>query len=355
MRYKRRSPVYGVILAGGFGERLWPMSTKRFPKYCLRVGKTNRSLLGQAYERLRGITAKDRILVVTHKSQLAVVRKELSGLPVKNIISEPYRRNTAAAIGLAAVIIGKVRPDAAMVVVPADQFIPDKNGFYRLMKSAVKAACAGNSLITIGIKHVYPATGYGYIKKGAKKTDKAYKVARFVEKPNFQTAKKFLKSGYLWNSGMFVWEVTAILEALRDHMPRLYGRLFELDKNSGRFNSALSKAYKSIGSVSIDYGVLEKSGKVLVIPSNLKWDDVGSWLSMTRLLAKDKNGNAVDANFKGINTKNCIVISKDKRHLVATYGLKGIIVVQAPGATLVCPADGTEGIRELVNLISNDA
>jgi mannose-1-phosphate guanylyltransferase len=273
-------------------------------------------------------------------------------LPSRNIIAEPARRNTAAAIGLAAVIIGRISPDAVMVVVPADQFICDKMKFLRLMKKAARLAAIDNSLVTIGIRPVYPATGYGYIKKAP---GESFRVVKFVEKPDLAKAKRFVKNGYLWNSGMFVWEVTAILEALRDHMPRLYGKLFELDNHPGRFKAALARAYASIASVSIDYGVLEKSKKVLVIPSNLKWDDVGSWLSMMRLLPVDKDGNAVDANFKGIRTKNCIVVSKDKRHLVATYGLKDTIVVQTPWATLVSSADGTQDIRDLVKLIGSDA
>jgi mannose-1-phosphate guanylyltransferase len=316
------------------------------------VGKTDKSLLAQAYERLRGITTKDRIFVVAHNSQTSVVKKQLPGLPSRNIIAEPARRNTAAAIGLAAVIIGRISPDAVMVVVPADQFICDKMKFLRLMKKAARLAAIDNSLVTIGIRPVYPATGYGYIKKAP---GESFRVVKFVEKPDLAKAKRFVKNGYLWNSGMFVWEVTAILEALRDHMPRLYGKLFELDNHPGRFKAALARAYASIASVSIDYGVLEKSKKVLVIPSNLKWDDVGSWLSMMRLLPVDKDGNAVDANFKGIRTKNCIVVSKDKRHLVATYGLKDTIVVQTPWATLVSSADGTQDIRDLVKLIGSDA
>jgi mannose-1-phosphate guanylyltransferase len=421
MLSKNNGPIYGVILAGGFGERLWPMSTEKYPKYCFCIGASRKSLLQQAYERLMVLTAKDRIFVITQRSQIGIIKKQLRGLAEKNIIAEPFRRNTAAAIGLAAIIIGKAAPDAVMVVVPADQFIPDQNAFKVLMENAVTVSRLNNCLLTIGIKPTYPATGYGYIKpdcygkrygqdgedRGQRIEDRecrryiAYKVKKFVEKPDLKMAKKFIKNGYFWNSGMFVWEVTAILESIRDYMPRLYKALVDIDKalpsnrhcepnevrrsnllaprillrssrhlppspkrfrlwlrGTGRWRGSLAmtkeKVYKSLNSVSIDYGVLEKSKKVFVMPANLKWDDVGSWSSMTRMLDADKEGNVIDANFKGMDTKNCIVISKDKKRLVVTFGLKGIIVVQTPIATLICSNKDAEKIKELVDFINRD-
>lgn len=357
MRYSRRnSPIYGVILAGGEGKRLWPMSRKNLPKYCINIGSCSKSLLQQAYERLRRITTKDKIFVVTQKVQTSLVRKQLPASAGRNIIAEPFARNTAAAVGLAAVTIGKIAPDAVMVIVPADQFIPEENAFADLMRNAVKAALGNNSLVTIGVKPTYPVTGYGYIKpkirnpKSEIRKYKIYKVTRFVEKPNLARARRFIKAGYLWNSGMFVWEVTAILEAIRDHAPKLCRKLNEIDNSQGRADRLLSKVYKDIDNISIDKAVLEKSKKVFLIPSDLKWDDVGSWLSLTRMLKADKNKNVVDANFKGIDTKNCVIISKDKRRLIATCGLKDIIVVQTPDATLVCSSGDAERVKELVDV-----
>ena len=337
--------IYGVILAGGVGERLWPVSRRKCPKYCLNIG--NASLLQEAYGRLKSIARNDKILVVAQTAQASLIKKQLPALLKENLILEPFGRNTAAAIGLAAVVIGKRAPDAVMVVVPADHYIPasQKKAFIKLAKDAANAACVNNSLVTVGVKPTYPATGFGYIKPSAEKLLNAYKVKSFIEKPNLAAAKKFMKKGYLWNAGIFAWEITAILQAIRDHMPRLCKGLAKIDKNF-----SLSNVYKGFDSISIDYGVLEKSKNVFVIPTGLKWDDVGSWSSFTRIMAKDKNNNVIKGNFKGIDTKDCVVISKDKKHFIAAYGLKNIVIVKTKDATLVCSKDKAEKIKELVNV-----
>ena len=312
-------------------------------KYCISVGPGNRSLLQGAYDRLRKITTKDKIFVVTQQKQAALIQKQLPQLSAKNIVKEPFGRNTAAAVGLAALKIGRQSPDAVMVIVPADQYMYEKSGFKKAINNAVRIARERNALVTIGIKPTYPATGFGYIKPVS---SKVYKVQKFVEKPDLAKAKKFVKNGYLWNSGIFVWEVTAILEAIRDYTPKLYKQLAQFD--SGRIS--LLSAYKKIEKISIDYAVLEKSGKVFVVPSDIKWDDIGSWLSFARINKPDKDGNVIDANFKGFDTTGCVIMSKDKKHLVATYGLKNVVVVRTPDATLVCSKDKVEKIKELVNV-----
>ena len=335
----RNDVVFGVILAGGEGQRLWPLSRIKNPKYAICAGSGNRSLLQSAYDRLKKITTKDKIFVVTQRKQASLIHRQLPQLSSKNIIKEPFGRNTAAAVGLAAFIIGRQSPDAVMVVVPADQYMYEKSGFKKAIDSAVRLARQRNGLVTIGIKPSYPATGFGYIKPGGK----------FVEKPDLKTAKRFIKSGYLWNSGIFIWKVTAILEALKDYAPKLYKQLARFD--SGQ--ASLLSAYKEIEKISIDYAVLEKSDKVYVVPSDIKWDDVGSWLAFTRIKRGDKNRNVIDANFRGFDTAGCVIMSKDKKHLVATYGLKDIVVVRTPDVTLVCSKASAEKIKELVNVSDN--
>ena len=255
-----------------------------------------------------------------------------------------------------------------MVVVPADHFIPEKIIFKKIMDNAVKAASFNNSLVTIGIKPTCPATGYGYIKtqnsKRKAQNKAVYKVKKFIEKPDLIKAKKFIKQGYLWNSGIFVWEITAILEALRDYAPDLLRQLSEVDAfllsnkthawQQSNFRKILLKSYKKIKSVSIDYAVLEKSDNVFVIPADLKWDDVGSWLSLNRMLKRDKDGNVITANFKGIDTKNCIISSNVKNHLIAAYGLKDVIIISTPDATLVCSGSKADKLKELVSFIENN-
>jgi len=348
-----KNEIYGVIMAGGFGERLWPLSRKTLPKYCICIGDKKRNLLQQAYDRLREVTSADKIFVVTHKAQAKLIRKYLPQLGSKNIISEPSKKNTAAAIGLAALTIGKISPDAVMIVVPADHFIPKKDAFRDSIKNAVKTARENNSLVTIGIKPTCPATGYGYIEKSrkvgkyeSKKDITYYKVEKFVEKPDLYNAKKFIKSGYLWNSGMFVWEVTTILQALRDYVPELFKGLMQAE--SGKMK--LSSVYDNLESISIDNAVLEKAKNVYVVPGNFAWDDVGSWLSFARIMGKGQKGNIADANLSAVNTEDCLVISKDKKHLIAMYGLKDIIVIKTNDVTLICSKDSAENIRELVNV-----
>ncbi len=344
--------VYVVILAGGKGERLWPLSTGSMPKYGLRTfGKT--TLLQQAYKRARIALPKARILVVTQKAQVPFIKRQLLFLKNKDILAEPVGRNTAAAIGLAAIKIAKEDPQGVMVVLPADHFMINAKGFSKAVHKAISEADK-DLLVTSGIKPTFASTGYGYIKikaKGKRQlSPQIYNVERFIEKPNLNKAKKFLKGdNYLWNSGIFVWKAEVILKAIKKHMSKLGKALLEIDKSLGgpRYKEKLFNVYKDLKNTSIDYGVLEKSKNVKVIKTNILWDDLGTWEALTRICKKDKNGNVIKAHCKILDTTDSVIVG-DSKHLIATLGVNNIVVVHTPGATLVCSRDASEHVKKLL-------
>jgi len=336
------SKIYAIILAGGEGKRLWPVSKADVPKYALPLtGK--KSLLQQAYDRMKAIAPSARVYVATQRKQARCIKQQLPSLKPKNLIIEPIGRNTAAAIGLVAKKISAKDPDATLVIVAADQFIGQTSKFKAAAKRAAQAAADG-SLIVTGVKPTFPATGYGYVKineklkiKNEKLRKDVYKISRFTEKPGLKTAEKFFKSKkYYWNAGIFAWRADAILKAIRRHMPRLAGVL-------SNYSDA---RYRALPKVSIDYGVLEKARNVKAVIADFDWDDVGSWRALERIMKKDKNGNVIKAKAKVIDTRNCIIIG-DKKHTIGTIGVDNIVVVHTPQATLVCSKEAAERVKEL--------
>ncbi|MDP2688719.1 MAG: mannose-1-phosphate guanylyltransferase/mannose-6-phosphate isomerase [Deltaproteobacteria bacterium] len=343
--------LYAAILAGGIGSRFWPLSRETTPKQLLKV-VGDESLLKSTIGRLEPLVPSERVLIVTNARQAEIIRLHLSyeGRPFSpGYIIEPMGRNTAPAIALAAFELARKDPDAIMAVLPADHVINDGKHFRDSLKAAAVAAGEGR-LVTFGITPDAPETGYGYIKAVPKVLKRiggyaVRKVDRFVEKPDIRRAKRYLKEGgYFWNSGIFVWKASRVLEEIEKHLPDVYKRL-----NGVEDPRALVEAYKGMQDISIDHGILEKSDDVVVIPANFPWSDMGSWSSFGEILKKDADGNIVKGRVVNIGSENSVIIGCDR--VVATIGLKDFILVDTPDATLVCPKERAQEVKDVVGAL----
>jgi len=335
--------IKAVIMAGGKGERFWPLSREKFPKQLLSlIGKT--SPLQETVKRLESLIPPEDILVVTRCPLERSVRAQLPQVPGKNIISEPVGRNTAPCIGLAAKMI---KEDAVMVVLPADHIIKLQRKFLATLKKAVALARETENLITIGIKPTYPATGYGYIEAGAREKRQVFRVKRFVEKPDKKRAERFLKSGrFFWNSGMCIWRKSVILKAMERYMPSLYHGLEMISSKN------ISRLYPELPDISIDYGIMEKAKNSLVIPANFSWEDLGSWQSLDKLLSRDGNKNVIMGKVSAIDTQNCIMVNK--KGLLSTIGVSDLVIISTRDVTLVFPKGKGQEVKRLVEKLRKD-
>jgi mannose-1-phosphate guanylyltransferase len=349
---------YAVVMAGGSGTRFWPLSRKHKPKQTLPIlgGAT---MVRQTVERLFPLFEPRQIFVVTAKEHSDVVRRDLDLIPQENIIDEPTGRDTAAAIGLAATFLRWRDEDAAFAVLPADHFIDQPLRFQAALSKGREAARSG-ALVTFGIKPRYAATSYGYLQRGEPfdgaqgKKDGVWRVKRFCEKPKADVAQEFLKSGeYYWNGGIFVWEAKTILAAIAKFLPELNTSLQEIAAALGtsKLPSILSREYGKIQRISIDYGVMEKADKVLMVETDFEWDDVGSWSAAADRRARDGAGNAIEGQVFALESKNSLVLSSDPNHLIGVLGLEDFVVVHTPDATLVCPKNRADDLKKLVEEI----
>jgi mannose-1-phosphate guanylyltransferase len=342
---------YAVIMAGGSGTRLWPLSRRGHSKQALRlVGE--RTMFQHAVDRLAPLFPPERIYVVTRQDQSAMLSSQVPELPLSNFINEPVGRGTAPAIGLAAIQLRKRDPAAIMAVLPADHHITNTREFRRVLEAAALVAGDG-PLVTLGIKPASASTGFGYIEQGCtlRKVDdfSVFRVERFIEKPASELAEKMLSSGrYSWNSGMFVWRVDRILDEFRNHMPELYAQLMIVEAAWGRpdFKDQLLRAWDQVHEQTIDYGVMENAGDVVVIPVDMGWIDVGSWASVAELLPPDQEGNIFVGPCKEIDTHNTLVFGS--KRLVATIGIQDIVIVDSEDALLVCARRREQDVREIV-------
>jgi mannose-1-phosphate guanylyltransferase len=343
---------FAVILAGGRGERFWPLSRAARPKQLLDlVG--DKPLIAQAVERLQGLVPPYRVLILTNKDLVEATRAAVPGVPAANIIGEPVGRDTAPAVALAAALVKARDPQGTIAILTADHVIGDLPLFRRTLAAAMDAAESGDWLVTIGIKPHEPSTGFGYIELGdvvMSCSDESFRrAARFVEKPDRATAERYLASGrYVWNSGMFIWTVPTIEAALRAHHAELGERVDEWARLAGAqdFQTRLAESFAAVRKISIDYAVMEKASNILVAEGRFAWDDVGSWPALERHFPRDAEDNVSIGDAVTVKSARNIVYSKGR--LTALVGIDDAIVVQADDVTLVCRRDRAQDIKLLL-------
>ncbi len=339
-----------LIMAGGRGERFWPKSRKNMPKQFLSLTDDGKTMIQLTVERISSMVKLEDVYIATNKDYKALVLEQLPGLPEQNVLCEPVGRNTAPCIGLGAMHIAKKYDDAMMFVFPSDHLIKFNKMFLRTLQDACDVAEKNSNLVTIGIAPDYPETGYGYIKFDSHMTEgRAYKVDRFVEKPNLEVAKEYLASEeYLWNSGMFIWRISSILKNMQKFMPDTYEALKRIQEAIGseQEETILEKEFYGIQSQSIDYGIMEKAEDIYILPGTFGWDDVGSWLAVERIKKSNEFGNVVNGNIITVNTHNCVIQGEKK--LIATVGLEDMIVVDTDDATLICSKDHAGDIKKVL-------
>ena len=337
-------------MAGGRGERFWPKSRADKPKQFLTLADDKKTMLQLTVERILPLVRLEDIFIATGQSYRALVHEQLPELPVENILCEPVGKNTAPCIGLGAVHMEKRYGDAVMFVLPSDHLVTRQDVFLDTLADAAALAEDGQNLVTLGIPPDSPETGYGYIKiKNGGLGSGAYEVERFVEKPDLETAREYLATGnYLWNSGMFVWKVSTILNRLEQYLPEIYKGLCRIKAAVGTPDEqqVLRKEFAEFRPESIDYGVMEKADQIHTLSGGFGWDDVGSWLAVERLKKPDGQGNVMAGNVIGIDTRNSII--QGEKRLIAMVGVGNLIVVDTEDALLVCGKAHTGEIKRVL-------
>ena len=339
-----------LIMAGGRGERFWPKSRKNLPKQFLSLTDDGKTMIQLTVERILPLVNMEDIYIATNRDYKALVQQQLPEIPEENILCEPVGKNTAPCIGLGAVHMQKKYGDAIMMVLPSDHLIKYTSIFVNTLSDACEVAEQGENLVTLGITPDTPETGYGYIKFMPDKTlGRAFAVERFVEKPNLETAKTYVVSEqYLWNSGMFIWKVSTILNNIKTYLPDTFEGLQRIQAAIGteQQETVLEKEFYEFQSESIDYGIMEKAKNIYILTGAFGWDDVGSWLAVGRIKASNEFGNVVDGHVVTINTKNSIIQGGEK--LIATVGLQDVIVVDTEDALLICDKDSAGDIKKVL-------
>lgn len=347
--------MYAVIMAGGKGSRFWPRSRGHKPKHLLDITGT-KTIIQETVERISPLIPPNRTLIITGAAHAEELRRQLPEIPPENILVEPVGRNTAPCIGLAAIHIRRRAGDAVMAVLPADHLISDGNPFLDTLAAAAEAAERHDALVTLGIHPTGPETGYGYLERGNPVESIGgkllYDVWSIREKPPLEQAMQFLEQeSFYWNSGMFIWKASTILRAIATHLPDLHEGLLKIEAVLGTepYGTVLEDVYGETPSISIDYGVMEKADKVLLIPGDFGWSDVGSWDALWEVSEKDDSGNACRGPVIAVETGDSLVYSPKK--LVALVGVRDLIVVETEDALLICRRGDSQKVRRIVDIL----
>jgi len=344
---------HGVILAGGRGERLWPVNRWNHPKHLL-ISKDGESMLEKSIRRIEALISPKHVMVVTHRNYIDSIRDHLQGrIKVGDFIVEPEGKNTAVAIGLAALKLLKQDPKAIMFVLPADHYIGEEDRLLQVLRAAARITLETDSLVTVGVNPARPEDRYGYIEVGQPMDGEydvpVFKVTAFKEKPDAKEAEAFLSSGnYLWNSGMYVWRAKVLVDALERFMPELYGGLQAISDDLGTDNeqTALEGLYERIGNISIDYGIMEKAEDVVVIRGSFRWEDFADWEIVTRVHSSGRKHNVISGTVVPIDSNDNLIWCEDG--ITATLGVSDLIIVKKDDAVLVCSRERAEEVKKIV-------
>lgn len=355
MRELKKEDKFVLIMAGGIGSRFWPVSKRSLPKQFIDILGVGKTLIQQTYERFLPLVPKENIFIVTNEEYVTLVKEQLPQLNSTQILAEPQARNTAPCIAYASFVIQNLNPNAVCAVAPSDHMITNENEFLSIIEKSFEFVAQFDSLITLGIQPTRPDTGYGYIQYQPIPSGQGFhEVKAFTEKPTLEIAQSFIDSGeFLWNAGIFIWNINAIVHRFEKHLPEIYQIFQEINFTINQPYNAIEKAYGLCPNISIDYGILEKDENVYVYPSNFGWNDLGTWKSLWDVHEKDQfNSVSIGKNILNYNTHNSIVFSTDNK-LIITHSIDNLVIVNSENALLILNKDQEQELRNVVNDVKN--